>query len=267
MQAYLLPVWLILGWYLGFQYDKAKYYMKELEEILNNSDTMIWKNDFINKKLTVSKGMEEVTGYSQEDFSNNYYLFDEEITHPSDRKIAQSMYSELLSGNQSTKEWRIVNKSKKKVEWVLFRGSPILNKKGKVVKAVGIAIVNTKQKQIAEKLKESESRYRKLVEISPQMILIIQNEKIVYANPSTLKLTGVERRENLVGKTFYEFLDLNSQQKAKIRAKDILENKLINDYFEYEIQRIDGKKILVELLGTKINYRGYPAIMVFGKEI
>ena len=48
-----------------------------------------------------------------------------------------------------------------------------------------------------EKLRASESKYRKLIESAPEAIYVIEDEKVVFANGNALQMLGYSREEML----------------------------------------------------------------------
>lgn len=118
-----------------------------------------------------------------------------------------------------------------------------------------------------QELRESEERYRSVVEISPQIIFIHQDEKIVYANSATIKALGLTQESDLINKSIFKFAHPSSKETAISRTEAVYKNNRGEQFIEYKVNRLDGKVSFLELLGTKISYYGNPAIMVVGRDI
>jgi PAS domain-containing protein len=56
-----------------------------------------------------------------------------------------------------------------------------------------------KRKRTEKALQESEERYRSLVELFPEAILVHQDWKIVYINPEGAKIFGAKDSEEIIG--------------------------------------------------------------------
>ena len=58
----------------------------------------------------------------------------------------------------------------------------------------------TEQRRAQEQIRASERRYRTLVEMSPEAVVVHLNGKIVYVNAVALRLFGAKYREELQGR-------------------------------------------------------------------
>lgn len=106
------------------------------------------------------------------------------------------------------------------------------------------------RKNAEELLRFSEERYRKLVETSPLSILVTDlTGKILMINQESLDLYGVEKEEELIGKSA---LDLIAQESQKLAAKN-LEKTLKTGRMknlQYTMLKKDGSKYIGELNTT-----------------
>lgn len=141
--------------------------------------------------------------------------------------------------------------------------SPILDKKGNVLGTAGITRDITERKQLEKSLKESEERNRKVVEFSPKGIVIHQNGKILYANPSALKIAN---EENLIGKSIFSYLHPDFFEAIKERIAQSQIGKEMPT-IEEKIIRKNGEIIDAEIGGVGIQYDGQPATLVMFDEI
>ncbi len=129
---------------------------------------------------------------------------------------------------------------------------------------------NAKEKQEAETLlKESEEKYRNLMENSPEGITIYVDGKIVYINKEAVRLMrGVDKTE-LLGKSIIEFIHPENQELIIERMK-LVATAPINTIFpsvEEKYIRLDGTEVSVEIKVMPILYEGNPAIQLSGHDI
>lgn len=155
-QFILTMFYSLFAWWLGKQYDKSRYLFnklqhkkEEIQSLFDNNNIMFWTVEIVKKKIKVSKGVKELWGYTEAEFEKHYEFWIE-ASHPDDKEKACFYFSELLSGQPSSAEWRIVRKDGE-VRWIKSFGNPIfLN--GKIVKMNGVAYDITEQKLSEEKI-------------------------------------------------------------------------------------------------------------------
>ncbi len=131
-----------------------------------------------------------------------------------------------------------------------------------------LAIVNdmTERKKMLDSLKQSEDKFKTMVEHSVDGIVIVQDGKVVYMNPSLVKLSGYTLEEQL-GRDIAE--DLVPEEKKKITAayQARMKGKPIPHFYETAILRKDGKKVPVEINATMMNYLGKPSDFVYVRDL
>lgn len=126
--------------------------------------------------------------------------------------------------------------------------------------------LNTVKKQ-SEELRENEERYRSLVEVSPSAILILKNGKITYSNPAGLKLYGVEKPEELLGKTPLEIIHPDYHDIVKERIDTLLEKDVPLPAIEQKMIRSDKSVIEVETAATSFSDKGEKAVLGIWNDI
>ena len=155
----------------------------------------------------------------------------------------------------------------KKGHYVLVEGKsiPILNEDGTVGSIVIFAHDITERNHAEKQLIDSEERYRKLVEFSPETILIHINGEIVYINNAGVKLTGVDDMQQIIGKHFYEFISKEDIEYINERKKLTEDEQSM--LYELSIVRPDGIHIDVETLAFETTYQGEKATQVILRDI
>ncbi|MGH9880697.1 MAG: PAS domain S-box protein, partial [Pyrinomonadaceae bacterium] len=118
----------------------------------------------------------------------------------------------------------------------------------------------TEQKLAEDALKESEERYRRLVELSPEAIVVHSGGKFVYANAAALRLWGATRAEDLLGKSILEVVHPDYREFVKQRVARIEQWGLPTQLTEEKFVRLDGEVIDVEVTGIPFTFDGKPAV-------
>lgn len=116
-------------------------------------------------------------------------------------------------------------------------------------------------------LRESEARYRTLVEWSPEAVAVHRNGTIIYVNVATLKLLRAQSASDVVGKSIAEFLHTDDRPVGLARAKMAMVKDAKLAMREEKLLRLDGTVALVEIQSTAIMYDGAPAVYVVAHDL
>lgn len=115
-------------------------------------------------------------------------------------------------------------------------------------------------------LRESEDRYRRLVELSPDTILIQSEGKIVFINSAGAKLLGANSPEQIIGKSILNFVHENDRPIVQERIKQLRAGNAV-PLIEETFVRLDGTTICVEAVGSPFTYQGNLAAQVVIRDI
>ena len=110
-----------------------------------------------------------------------------------------------------------------------------------------VVIDITDKRKFEEKLKESEEKYRRLVDTSPDAITVTDLEgNIVTLSKQTLTIHGYDEEEELIGQSAMKLIAKESHEKAVVNMERTLKEGSIRDE-EYIFVRKDGTKFPAEL--------------------
>lgn len=120
----------------------------------------------------------------------------------------------------------------------------------------------TERKKIENKLKESEEKYRTLVNNALEGILITTlSGDILFVNHAVLTILETDNIEGIINKNVMDFLSPESVSKAIEDFKNVFMG--IDSYVsEYKGKTSKGNDIWVESIGKKINYNGNEADLI-----
>lgn len=116
-------------------------------------------------------------------------------------------------------------------------------------------------------LKESEQKYRQLVDLSPDTIFIQQDGKIVFINRAGVNLLGATEATELLNKPVLEFIHPAYRQSVRERIRQLLEDRQSVALIEEQFLRLDGSSIDVEVVASPLLYGGRPAAQVIVRNI
>ena len=166
---------------------------------------------------------------------------------------------ELSLGKAVISIYRIIRPDGE-IRWIQDRGIPVMNEKGEMVDFNSVLFDITDRK-------ESEQRYRSLVETSPDIIGVVSNGKIDYINNAGCKLIGASSPSELVGKSAWKFAPEEIYQKIIDQEAAVEEGKSERTSIQFQVHRLDGKTIDVEMSSMRIFFEGRIARQVVGRDI
>jgi PAS domain S-box-containing protein len=118
------------------------------------------------------------------------------------------------------------------------------------------------RKQAEEALRESEEKYRTLVEQSLQGLVVVQDSRIVFANTAFAETAGYTVEELLLLPPEKVKAMIHPEDQAFVwgRFRDRLTGKAVPPRYEYCGIRKDGTVRWLEMFASRIEYCGRPAI-------
>ena len=109
-------------------------------------------------------------------------------------------------------------------------------------------------------LRESERRYRTLIEWSQEAMIVYRGRKVLYVNPAGIKLFGKSSAQEMAGKSIQDFIHPDCYQMALARVKSIVDDGVNPPMAEMKFLKLDGTAIDGEVQSTAIEFDGKPAI-------
>jgi PAS domain S-box-containing protein len=116
-------------------------------------------------------------------------------------------------------------------------------------------------------LLESEERYRSLVEVSPDGILVHDGTVILFANPSALRLLGYSPPQDIVGRPVMSIIHPDARPVVASRIDLISKGTPRPPLLELKFLRSDGSAVDVENSPAAIVFEGRNAIQVIVRDI
>ncbi|WP_180127956.1 sensor domain-containing diguanylate cyclase [Rhodoferax sp. BLA1] len=187
------------------------------------------------------------------------------LVHEEDRASVKDAWKDALKQGAFDGEHRILVNGRQ--HWVRHKGELEYEPGGQAVSALGIVQDITEQKCMRIALKNSEARYRTLIEWTPDAVLVHRHTQIMYANPAALKLFGAPDLHSLLSKHTTDLVhpvDLDSQRTRMLRMGT---DEPPSTPAEARCIKLDGSPIDVEVQGTAIEFDGEPAVHVSIRDI
>jgi PAS domain S-box-containing protein len=128
----------------------------------------------------------------------------------------------------------------------------ILNRRSAIEQTVTerTAALHTALEKLASaksELEESESRYRKLVDLSPDAIIVGRNQLIAFANKAAVELLGVSAASDLIGRRFADLVRPEARERTEELVQQMYARERQYPMQEGQIRREDGSVLDVEI--------------------
>ncbi len=130
----------------------------------------------------------------------------------------------------------------------------------------GIATLRmrARHQQIARELAESEQRYRSLVELAPDAIVVHGHGSILFANHAAIHAFGASSWAPLTGRPVLDLVHPDSRGDALERLDSPPPGHVLN---HYRLLRLDGSAFEAEVLACSISFRGLPARLLVIRDV
>jgi PAS domain S-box-containing protein len=147
------------------------------------------------------------------------------------------------------------------------RIEPLRDEDGAIIGAVGVGLDVTDRVLEAAARDESEERYRRLVELSPEGIIVHAEQRIVFANAAAARVVGVEHPGELLGRSLLGFVHPDYRETARARIRQLYEHRTPTPIIEVRLLRADGTPCEVEIASAPIKFEGGDAALLVSRDI
>jgi len=234
---------------------EIKRLKEKYESLIRNIPITIYSSlpDETSTTIFVSERYREWTGYSPEDFYHDRYTWPKSV-HPEDRASAIEAYVRAYeSKTEYNHEYRIVHRDTGQVRWVRDHGVPVTDEKGTLILIDGIITDITERKQVEEALQKSEEFSSKLLNNSPNPIVVINSDLSVgYVNPAMERMTGFSSRGLLGKKPPYPWWTEEIRHKVSKDLQEALSEGISKR--ERLFQKRNGERFWVEVTAAQVTH-------------
>ncbi|MDP3582952.1 MAG: PAS domain S-box protein [Ignavibacteria bacterium] len=182
-----------------------------------------------------------------------------------------TMPTEEYASARALKEGKIIRdvvvgvvKENDEITWLSVTAAPLPTDDGGVVVAYG----DITQKIVAQNaLKESEERYRRLVDSSPFALFVHKGGKVLFANEACVKLFHAQDSSQVIGKNLYDYMHPDYLSIAQTRLKTVSEQNTSVPLIELKYYCMDNELIDVQTSAIPITYYGESAVLVVANDV
>ena len=116
-------------------------------------------------------------------------------------------------------------------------------------------------------LRESEERYRTLLELAPDAIGVHTEGRHVYVNEAMTRLLRASSPQDLIGQPILRFVHPDDREQVLERIRDTMERGRIGSLVEEKLVALDGTVVRTEMRSRVVPYRGRPAALVVIRDV
>jgi PAS domain S-box-containing protein len=185
-----------------------------------------------------------------------------ETITPSDR---QTVIDNIKSGRDAHIETVVLAKDGS-TRIVEAHGRTLPPYQGRSVRLTALRDI-TDRKLAERAVLESEEKYRRLVELSPNAIMVHDYEYIAFVNPAAVALLGAGSAEEIVSRPLSDFQHPDSLALAQERARKLREEGGTLPPAEGKMLRLDGTVIEIEAFSSDLKEQGKFAVQTVIRDI
>ncbi len=222
-----------------------------------------WETDAEMRYTWLSDNVETLTGVPPSWFHGKTRF---DIAGPEVPREALEEHRRLLERRLPFRDFDIQIRLPKGDRWVRSNGKPLFDSGGRFLGYRGTGRDITAAKEAELLRQETEQRYRQLVEMSPDAIVVHQDGHILFANRQMAELVGAAGPEELVGRRVLDLVDEADHGRVRQQSRALWRGDGASLPLEIHVRRIGGGLLHVETRAALIVEAGRPAILVVARD-
>jgi two-component system cell cycle sensor histidine kinase/response regulator CckA len=211
----------------------------------------------------VNPAFTELFGYSPEEATNTLAFTD--LVLAEDLDAVKAQYQARLSGDEPPRTFRLWLQSKSGERIYCETSARLTQHDGRPADLVVIRNI-TERWRAEQALRESEEKYRSVVERSNDGIVLAQDELIVLANPRSAEMMGYPLEE-LAGRSIQSLMRPDTVPMQMAAYQRFMAGEEDQQQFEIVLPHRDGHLLNVELTVGEATVEGRRAALVFMRDI
>lgn len=214
------------------------------------------------RNLFLNQGAQKLLGYSPEEFRAMpiwQWLAPDQVA----RISAMREHSKQGEALPNPMETAVLSRSGQRIDVEVSRSHPVVNGRALTV-AFLFDISARKRSELA--LRQSETRFRSLIDGAPDGIAILLGPNVAFLNPAAARMLGTTT-EDALGTPITDFLHPDDAQLAAARIGQLYRTGTRHpEPVEYRT-RSAGRELNLEISSIPTEYQGKPAVLAFARDV
>jgi len=234
---------------------------EKLRQALQASGTGLWDWNTDTNEVVFSREWKRQLGYDESELPDSFETWETRL-HPDDHDGALAytrMYLTRPEGDYR-QEFRLRHKDGT-YRWIEARASLVTEADGRHIHLLGSHTDITDRKRMEETSRESEERYRALVELLPSGVFVFCEGRTVYINQMGASIMGAQDSKEILDRPTFEFIHPDYHQEVRDNVKRLLSGGVSVHRAERIYLKMDGIPVPVQVEAGRIMWNGKPAIL------
>ena len=213
--------------------------------------------------IGANRAQQEMLGYTEQEFKQlNYH------TVISERDIARvnAIYKHVLEGESVQFTIEVTTKHGNALALGVMMNPMLVDES-----IVGVFAISRELTELHEAInyrEESELRYRSLIDLSHDPIVVHSGGVVSFLNPAAVSCFGGQGAEDFIGKSVLDFVHPDDHFDAINRIKEVIASKGKQvSWLELNLLRLDGSSFEAETNGTPIMYENKLSSMLIVRDV
>ncbi len=228
----------------------------------------LWDWNIQTGQAFYSPRYKSMLGFAEDEIGDSADEWTQRI-HPQDAPGVYAALQPYLDGKPGTAtvEFRMLCKDGS-WQWTLGRGMVVQrDSQGKATRMIGTNSDITGRKLSEAALRDSESRFRAVVDVMPDGIVLHRSGKLLYVNPAAVAMFGASTEQELLDKSILQLIHPDFYQVVLERARRATEQGVVAPTMEQRYVKLDGTVFDAEVQGLPITLAGQPAVLATLRDI
>jgi PAS domain S-box-containing protein len=117
-----------------------------------------------------------------------------------------------------------------------------------------------------EALRQSEARFRALIERAPDAVWVSDGPRLLYVNSASVRMLGYDSMEELLARQTFDIIDPEDHAAMAERTRAVLAGANLPPH-EYRTRRKDGVVFVTEVQSMAVEWENRKALLGFGRDV